>query len=241
MRRRGEQVLDVVLVLETRPTHPLAAASLLAERVVLDGLHVALVREHDDDFFVLDEVEVFDVTGVEGDLRTPALCELLPHLGEFFLDDLVLLRVAVEDRLEGRDARLEFGVLVEQLLVFELGEAPQRHVEDVLGLDLAELERLRHEARPRGVRVGRGADQRDDLVDGVERAQQPLDDVGPITVLADPVLSAPGDDDHLVFDVHPQRLAQVEQARHAVDERQQVHREVRLHRRVLIELVQHDL
>ena len=45
----------------------------------------------------------------------------------------------------------------------------------------------------------------------------------------------------LVRDVHLERLAQVEQPRHAVDERDHVRGEVRLHRRVLVELVQHDL
>ena len=42
-------------------------------------------------------------------------------------------------------------------------------------------------------------------------------------------------------DVDLERLAQVEQPRHAVDERDHVRGEVRLHRRVLVELVQHHL
>ena len=42
-------------------------------------------------------------------------------------------------------------------------------------------------------------------------------------------------------DVHLERLAQVEHARHTVDERDLVRGEVRLHRRVLVELVQHHL
>ena len=44
-----------------------------------------------------------------------------------------------------------------------------------------------------------------------------------------------------MLDVDLERRLQVEQPRHAVDQRQHVHREVRLHRRVLVELVQHDL
>ena len=92
-------------------------------------------------------------------------------------------------------------------------------------------------------RVGRlrAADQRDDRVDHVERLQQTLEDVRAVARLVEPVLAAPGDDLDLVRDVHLERLRRFEQARHAVDERDHVRREVRLHRRVLVELVEHDL
>ena len=56
----------------------------------------------------------------------------------------------------------------------------ERHVEDVVGLDLAELERLGHEAGAgRGAVVG-APDERDDGVDHVERLEQALDDVGAV-------------------------------------------------------------
>ena len=45
----------------------------------------------------------------------------------------------------------------------------------------------------------------------------------------------------LVAHVGLERLAQGERARHAVDQRHHVHAEGRLHRRVLVELVEHDL
>ena len=57
----------------------------------------------------------------------------------------------------------------------------------------------------------------------------------------EPVLAAARDHLDLVRDVHLAALPQDEQARHAVDERDHVRREVRLHRRVLVELVQHHL
>ena len=85
------------------------------------------------------------------------------------------------------------------------------------------------------------ADQRDDRVDRVECTQETLDDVGAVAVLAQPVLGATRDHLDLVLDVDAQRLAQVQQARHTVDECEHVDREVRLHRRVLVELVQHHL
>ena len=45
----------------------------------------------------------------------------------------------------------------------------------------------------------------------------------------------------LVADIRPDRFAEVERARHPVDERDHVHAERRLHRRVLVELVEHHL
>ena len=147
----------------------------------------------------------------------------------------------VEDRLELLDRLLELVELVAQLLALELGEPAQLHVEDVVRLDLGELERLRHEPGARRLDVGRAADEGDDRVDHVEGADEALDDVGAVLGLAQPVLRPPGDDLDLVLDVDLDRLGQVEQPRDAVDEREHVHGEARLHRRVLVELVQHDL
>ena len=92
-----------------------------------------------------------------------------------------------------------------------------------------------------GLDVGGAPDQRDDGVDHVERLHQAFDDVLAVPRLAQPVLGAPADDLHLVGDVDLDRGRQVEEARRAVDQRQHVHREAGLHRRVLVELVQHDL
>ena len=53
-------------------------------------------------------------------------------------------------------------------------------------------------------------------------------------------LGAAADDLDLVVDVGLQRLHEVERAGHAVDEGHGVHREVRLQRRVLVEVVEDD-
>ena len=60
----------------------------------------------------------------------------------------------------------------------QAGELAEAHVEDVLGLHLAELERLGHEAVAGRGPVLAGADERDDLVDHVEGLEQALEDVG---------------------------------------------------------------
>ena len=173
--------------------------------------------------------------------RAALVAVLVLDRGELVLDDAAQLHLVGEDRLELGDRLRELVVLVAQLLALERGEAAQRHVEDVRGLRLAEL--VRRELQRLARRVGRlrTADQRDDRVDHVERLEQTLEDVRAVAGLVQPVLAAPGDDLDLVADVHLERLAQVEDARHAVDERDLVRGEVRLHRRVLVELVQHDL
>jgi hypothetical protein len=111
-------------------------------------------------------------------------------------------------------------------------------IEDRLRLLAREVE-ARDQAVARGVRIARAADQLDDRVQVVERDQQSLEDVGAGLGAAQLVLGAP--DDHLALVVHvvaDQRL-EPERARHAVHERDHVHAERRLHRRVLVELVEH--
>ena len=69
MRRRVDEVGDVVLVLQPAPRPRPAAAALGAERVGGDGLDVALRRHHDDELFVVDEVLDVEVAVVVLDRR----------------------------------------------------------------------------------------------------------------------------------------------------------------------------
>ena len=75
----------------------------------------------------------------------------------------------------------------------------------------------------------------------LERDQQALEDVRARLLLGELVLGAAHDHLALVSDVVVDHLAQVQRARDVVDERDHVHAERGLHRRVLVELVEHDL
>ena len=119
----------------------------------------------------------------------------------------------------------------------QLGEA---QVEDRARLDRAQLEAL-DELLARRVAVARGADQLDDRVEVVQRGQQAEEDVRPRLLLGELVLGAADDHLALVGDVVVDDRAQVQRARHVVHERDHVHAERRLHRRVLVQLVQRDL
>src|SRR5581483_3738643 len=240
VRRGGEDLRDVVLVAELRARHTPSAASLRAERVGRHRLHVALRRQRDDQVFVVDEVFDVDVAGVEGDLAAAVGGELVADVAELGLDDLAQLLVGLEDRLQLLDRVAQLGDLLLEVDAGQAGQATEGHVEDVLRLHLAELERLRHEPLTRRGAVFGAADQRDHVVDDVERLQQTFADVRLLLRLVEAVLRPAADDLHLVRDVDLERLLEVQRARHAVDERDHVDGEVRLQRRVLVEVVEHD-
>ena len=81
--------------------------------------------------------------------------------------------------LELLDCGLELLALLVELVAAELREAAERHVEDVVRLDLGELERLRHQRVAGRGAILRRADRLHDGVDHVERLHEALDDVQP--------------------------------------------------------------
>ena len=183
IRVRGghDDARHVVLVAQLGAGHAASAPTLRAEGVGDDGLDVARLGHHHDEVFVLDQVLDVDVADVEGDLGPPGLAEPLADLAQLVLDDLAQLGRALEDRLELGDRLPQLGQLVLELGATETREPPEGHVEDVVGLDLAELVRARHQSLPRRVAIGRTTDEGDDLVDLVDRLEQALDDVRTVT------------------------------------------------------------
>ena len=67
--------------------------------------------------------------------------------GQLVADDLAEPRVVAEDRLELGDRLAELGQLLLEPCATEAGELAELHVEDELGLLLAELERLAAQRR----------------------------------------------------------------------------------------------
>ena len=88
--------------------------------------------------------------------------------------------------------------------------------------------------------VGR-PDELDDLVDVVDGDLQTFEDVLPVARLGEVELAPAYDDPQPVSDEVLQHLAQRHDLRLAVDERQQDGAERRLHLRVLVQAVQHDV
>ena len=116
------------------------------------------------------------------------------------------------------DQSLLFLVLVLDLASLQGGQSFERHVEDGLGLHLAEFE-LAAQVGARAVGGAGAADGGDHLVQVVERGEQPFQDVGPIPGAGQFVLAAAGDDDLPVLQVGQERLLERQQARRAVHQR----------------------
>ena len=126
-------------------------------------------------------------------------------------------RLAAEQLLELGDLGLERVALGLELDARELRQPAKAQLEDVLGLDLAEVEHLA-QARARLLAVVRGADDLDDLVDVEDRDEQTLDEVQALLAPREAVAAAPGHDLDAVVEVDPQQLLEPERLRLPLDE-----------------------
>ena len=180
--------------------HALAAALLAAVQVGLGPLGVAGLGDRDDHLFAGDQIFVGDVTVGRDDPGATVVAVLLDELGELVVHDGALALRLGQDVLEVGDLGLDLGQVVDDALAFQGGQPAQLHVQDRLGLDLVDVEQL-DQALAGDVDGLRRADQRDHLVERVERLDQTAQDVGPLVGLAQPVGGAPDDDIELVVDV----------------------------------------
>ncbi len=117
----------------------------------------------------------------------------LGHVGQLVGDDLPAQLLVVEDRVELLDLAAQRLLLLLELDPAEPGEPAQRHLEDVVGLGLGEVED-RDQPFAGGAGVVAGADHLDDLVDVEHRDQQAVDEVQPVGLLVAAELRAPAYD-----------------------------------------------
>ena len=232
-------VLDEVLVARGAPLGTPAAAVLrtvLGQRRALDVAHV---RDGDD--HVVVGVEVLGVELLRGvdNLRAALVAVLLLDLEQLLLDNLELHADVGQHLLQVGNLLFELVALGHQLAVLEPREGAQTHLDDGRSLDVAQPEALNHRLLG-GVGGLRRADDVDNLVDVVLGDEQTQHDVEALLGLAQ--LEARAAHHHVVAVVDEvlDQVAQVEQLRAAVDQRDVVHREDRLQRRILVERVEHD-
>ena len=225
---------------QRRPAHALATAPLRTVLVGVGPLRVPAAGDRHHDVGLGDQVLVGDIAVKGDDLGPPGVAVLAHDLGKLGTDDLPLLGGRVKDGLEAGDPRLQVGALLHQLLPLKGGQLAKLHVEDRPGLDLVEPEQP-HQSLLRHGRGLRGPDERDDLVDRVDRREQRGDDMQPLLCLAQPEPGAPLDDLDLVRDPVADHLVEAESARHAVHQGQHDHAERVLELGVLVEVVEHDL
>ena len=146
------------------------------------------------------------------------------------------MQAQIEDRLglalrEPVGAR---GIGRRRVLGRLLGEPQQRR-------DVAERPVAGAQLGLRGRRIGRGADQRDDLVDVGDREREPEQHVRALAGAREIVGAAPGD--HLLAELEEggEHVLQVELQRAAADQRHQVDPVADLQGRVAEQLVEHDV
>ncbi len=133
-----EEVGDEIILLRRRtglaPTAPLLGP-VLRERAALD---VASVGHGDHHVLLGDEILAGQLGGLAGDLGLPFVAELVTDLAQLGLHHLEQRGLVLQDVAQSGNFTGEGDQLVEQLLPLDAGESLQPHLEDLLGLLLAE-------------------------------------------------------------------------------------------------------
>src|SRR5579859_3521858 len=203
-----------------------------------EPLDVTRVRDRDHHVFFGDQVFDGELALVGDDLGPARVAEAMGHLAELFLEDLHPAGLGRQDLLALLDELADVLQLLFELVDLEGGEPGEPHVEDFGRLPLRQLEALAQGGVRRG-RVLRLPDDLDDLVDVVDGDLQPFEDVLPVLGPLQLELRPAGDDGVAVVDETLQQLLQRQFLRDAVHQRQHDGAEGRLHRGVLVELIQH--
>ena len=162
------------------------------------------------------------------------------EFAELFQHEFATAILAAEQSFVLGDVGAQAGGFVFELELGERGEATQRHVEDVRGLDDRQLETF-NEAIASLAGVLRRANDGDHLVDRIEGDQETLEDVEAILRLLQSELSSADDDLEAMLDVGPAQVVEPERGGHAVDKHHIVDAERLLERGEAIQLLEHRL
>src|SRR6516164_8098135 len=231
---------DDVVLLEAGALHALAAAFLAPVEIRLGALGVSGFGDGDDDVLAGDQVLVADVSVGRDDSGATVVAVFVDDLFEFVAHDRALPLRFGQDVFQVGDFGFDLGQVIDDPLALEGRQAAQLHVQDGLRLDVVDVKEL-DQSGAGDVDCFRRPDQRDDLVQRVQRLDQTAQDVGPYVGLAQPVGGAPNDDVELVRDVVTDHLVQAQRARHPVDNGQHVGAETGLQLGVLVEVIEHHL
>ena len=203
VRRGHKEVPDDVVLLELSPADALPATLLVAVEIHLGALGIPCRRNGGDDVLPRDEVLFGDIVGSSDDLRAAVVTVVVDDLLELVAHNLPLALRPGQDVLEVGDGEFEFLQLVDNLLPLQGRELAQPHPQNGVGLELVDIEEV-HQPGSRDLRGLRRANQRDDLVEHIQRFDQASQDMGALFGLIQAVLGASDDDVDLVIDVQPQ-------------------------------------
>ena len=193
--------------------------------------HRALVR---------DQVDVVEPAGKIEDFRAPLDRVAIAQLGELLLDKPEHPLPPAENVFVVGDLGDEIFVFEANLVGLQCREPSQLHLQDGIGLNLAETMALLQLLACR-CGVGGCPNQGDDRIKLIKGEQQAQQDVVAFLGLAQQVAGAPLDRLNPELEEHLEHLAQGEQDRLAIHQRQHVGAEVALQGRELEQVVQHHL
>src|SRR5688500_5840466 len=176
VRRADEQPLDEILVLEPLTAQPAASAPLLSIRRDRRALDVARMGDGDDHVLFGNQVLDREFAFVASDLGAPLVAEPLGDFLELFAHDLHPARTRRENLPQLLHERSHFLELGLELVALQARQLRASHVQNRLGLTLAELDPLL-KLPACGGGVGRGPDQLDHCVDIVDGDLEALEDV----------------------------------------------------------------
>ena len=237
--RDRDQLLDEIFLAGGRADLAAAAAPLRAIERKRSALDIAAVRDGDQHVFFDDQIFDREIAFGLDYLGAARIAEFLLQLRDVRGDELHQLLLVGEDLLEPRDRLRSLLVLGFDLVALQRGQPAQSQIQDRLGLDLRELE-ARHQIGARALGVLGGADQLDHRVEVAQRDHQPFQHVQARLGLAQLELRAARDHALAMLQKVHQHLAQAQFARAALVDRQHVQPVALLHRRQLVELVEHD-
>ena len=126
-------------------------------------------------------------------LGTPGVGVALPEIQQVLFDEREHFFGRSQQRFELFDPGSHLAVLVLQLTPLQGSQATQLHIQDRLSLDIGKLE-LIDEILLGRIGTARAPDQGDDLIQHVERTQQPFQDMCPFAGTLQLVPAAPHDD-----------------------------------------------
>ncbi len=224
------------------------------------------MRHGDDHVLALDQVLVLDA-GIPVEDLGPARGGVFgPDFRQLVLDDAHDAGARAQDVEVVGDLVGQPLQLVADLVAAERGQALQPQVEDGAGLGLGQavgavlaepMARIvdqcdqrrdvlgrpvaGHQGLAGRVRIRRGPDQPDHLVDVGDRDGETAQDVGPLARLVQEELGAAGDDLLAEVDEGLDQVLEVQKLGPAAVERHHVAAEARLQRRVAVELVQNHV
>ncbi len=175
----------------------------------------AALRQDHRDRLLLDHLAPVDLAMRRrhlADPRPPFVAEFVAHRRKVALEPIALLDRALDQRRQLGALLDQPAALLGDLHLLELAQAAQPHVEDCLGLPVAQRKLFDHH------RLGLvlGADDLDHAVEVQKRDQKPVEQFQPLVDLADP--RAASAQQHLDLERQPreQRLAEAQHARRAV-------------------------